>query len=404
MSDNRASVRMFVWVALVVWVAGVTSVSKALTIIPTFDSSITDDANAADIETGINNAIEEFESYLLNNVTVNITFKGDESIGLAMSNTVKFLPTYTNYLNRLQNNQMLSSYDTAALATLPAGPNNPATGDANMNITAPLERALGFNAVAESDSTISVKLSITNYLRTGPQDSDKYDLQQVVMHEITEALGAGGAGSTIGGGPEAGSLDLFRYSADGTRSYTTDPAATAYFSIDGGATNLRFFNQYRRDGSEDYADWATIPPNAFPQVQDAYSTPGVQLDLNTNELIALDVVGWNVRYPSVNWTGLGADNKASTAANWSPNLPWSGDTLVFDDSPSTDVQMNLLLGALRGISFPATAPAYTLRFPANVDLELTGTGIINSSPSTRRSFCNRASTAIPSIRPFQRRP
>lgn len=268
--------------------------SANVTIVPTFASSITGNPNAADIETGINNAIAQVSGYLTNNVTVHITFEADENVGLGQSNTTFFFPTYTDYLNRLHNNQTLSADDNTALATLPAGPNNPSNGGNSMFVSSALYRALGNNTAIATDSVISVKTSICNLLRTGPQDPNKYDLQQVVMHEICEALGSGGAGSTIGGGPSAGTLDLYRYSASGVRSRTTDPNATAYFSINGGATNLSFFNQ---NGGGDYADWATTPPNAFPQVQDAFSTPGVQLNLDATELTALDVVGWNVAVP-----------------------------------------------------------------------------------------------------------
>jgi hypothetical protein len=73
------------------------------------------------------------------------------------------------------------------------------------------------------------------------------------------------------------------------RSYSTS-ATTAYFSIDGGATNLSFFNQ---TAGADYSDWnGSLDPN--PQVQDAFGTPGTQLDLSSNELTSLDVVGWNL--------------------------------------------------------------------------------------------------------------
>jgi hypothetical protein len=163
-----------------------------------------------------------------------------------------------------------------------------------MTLPLPLLRALGEssgNNGTNPDSTISLKTSLMNFSRTGPQDPDKYDMQQVVMHELSEVMGAGGGGSQLGNaGTNVGTLDLYRYSAAGVRSYSTS-AATSYFSINGGTTNLSYFNQ---DAGGDYADWATIPPNSTPQVQDAFGTPGTQLDLDSAELTALDVVGWNV--------------------------------------------------------------------------------------------------------------
>ena len=138
--------------------------------------------------------------------------------------------------------------------------------------------------------------SITNPPNT--QDGNQYSLQSVATHEIDEVLGIGGSGSTIGGGLSGvavGDLDLFRYAGLGARSYTTDSTATSYFSIDGGATVLSYFNQ--QGGGSDYADWASDPlPQGFgPQVQDAYSSPGVSPTLGTSELTAFNAIGYSVQ-------------------------------------------------------------------------------------------------------------
>ncbi len=72
------------------------------------------------------------------------------------------------------------------------------------------------------------------------------------------------------------------------RSLTVDPAATAYFSIDGGVTAIANFNQ---SGAGDYGDWAS---SATPRIQDAFAPPGVQIDIGPAELTALDVIGWDL--------------------------------------------------------------------------------------------------------------
>ena len=49
-----------------------------------------------------------------------------------------------------------------------------------------------------------------------------------------------------------GSLDLYRYSAQGTPSYTSSISASAYYSINGGTAPLAYFNQ---TGNGDYGDF-----------------------------------------------------------------------------------------------------------------------------------------------------
>lgn len=158
----------------------------------------------------------------------------------------------------------------------------------------PLLRAIGESALGDNnggfDSTIGLNTSITNPTRTGPQDPNKYDLEQVALHEITEVLGAGGGGSQLGGGG-TGPLDLFRYRAAGVRSYTTATSEFSYFSTTAGKTNRGYFNQ---DAGGDYADWSSSN-NGFPRVQDAFSTPGIQLDIDGGEWLGLDVVGQTLK-------------------------------------------------------------------------------------------------------------
>ena len=100
-----------------------------------------------------------------------------------------------------------------------------------------------------------------------------YDATASFEHEIDEVLGGGGSGSTLndiveyptwyksayGVFPQSnpytsyeGPLDLYRYSAAYKPSFTTSSTATAYFSVDGGVTDIVGFNQY---SSGDYGDF-----------------------------------------------------------------------------------------------------------------------------------------------------
>jgi hypothetical protein len=267
----------------------------------TFESSITSNPNAVEIEAGINQAISRLESDIATPVTVAIDF-ASMSGGLGESSTYEGSTSYTSFRSQLAS-RATSAEDAQALATLPVQTNNPVNGDANVEVTTALFRALGFNAnppAGQPDSTISLNLSLLNLSRTGAQNPSDYDLQAVVTHEMDEVLGSGGAGSQLNYAVESngnsttgipvGPMDLFRYSAAGVRSFSTSSSVTSYFSINGGVTNLVGFNQQGASGS-DFGDWAT---GVTPQVQDAYGTPGVDINLGSNELKALDVVGWTL--------------------------------------------------------------------------------------------------------------
>ncbi len=264
------------------------NVHAGLVINATFASSITGDANASAIEAGINAAISRVQNAIASNVTVNITFQ--EGGGLGGSSTYIGSIPYSAYLNALQTQQVISANDTKAIASLPAGPNNPVNGNSDVFLTTPLLRALGFSASVASDSTITLNTSIMNLSRTGAQNGSFYDLQAVAAHEIDEVLGIGGPGSALPSLTGAvGVLDLFRYSAAGVRSFTTSSSATSYFSIDGGVTDIVGFNQ--AGGGSDYSDWAST---GTKRVQDAYGTPGADVDIGSAELTALDVVGYDL--------------------------------------------------------------------------------------------------------------
>ncbi len=270
-----------------------------LTIIPTFDGSITSDSNSGAIEAGINAMITRVEADITNPITVNITY-AEENSGLGGSESF-FYPNipYSTYLNSLQHNQILSPSDNTALASLPAGPNNPVDGSPGVNVNVMLATALGIQNFTGTAGTISLNTSIMNLARTGSQNPSFYDLQSVAGHETDEILGIGGPGTVL---PDAttgsvGVLDLFRYASPGVRSFTTNPSVNAYFSIDGGTTNLVNFDQ-NNEGA-DFADWGNGIPNAEagnipPQMQDSFGTPGAMVNIGPNELTALDVVGYNL--------------------------------------------------------------------------------------------------------------
>jgi len=285
--------------------------SGGLVITPIYDSTIQNDANAAKIEATIQAAINNIESYVSNSVTVSITFS-ETSSGLAQSNTNYYSTSYASYVTALQNNQTRTVNDNTAIASLGSGTSvNPVNGTTNIEATESLLEALGVNITQNGNAfgpltvplsgTVQLNTSLMNISRTGTQNPNLYDLEAAATHEMDEILGIGGAGSLLsqGTGGDVGVLDLYRYSGNGVRSFTAAAGPDPYFSINGGATNLVYFNQnYANDGS-DFSDWGNGTTgaqagNTPPNVQDAYGTPGAQDNLGKYEMTAFDVVGWNL--------------------------------------------------------------------------------------------------------------
>jgi hypothetical protein len=134
----------------------------AFVITPTFDSSITSDLNAAAIEGTINNAISIYEAKFTDSITVNIKFN-EMTSGLGQDTTSFSNVAYSAYLAALSADAKTSN-DTTALAHLPAGPNNPVNGDANINVTTANLRAVGINVNPPGgfDGLIGLNTSITS--------------------------------------------------------------------------------------------------------------------------------------------------------------------------------------------------------------------------------------------------
>jgi hypothetical protein len=317
-------------VAVVLFGAGTLAHAGSITINATFDPSL----SAAD-DAAINAAIAAIESSITSpdNLTVNLYYNSMTG-GLGESLTSFFGPTYQQYYNALaavatQPNQLTA---LASLGPAPTGPGsgNPLTGSAQIDITTAEARNLGFSVSGgvtvgsvNYDSEISLNTSIT--FPPQPNNGSNYGLQAVANHETDEALGIGGAGSTIGGSgffANPGDLDLYRYtcsipvatlvatltcpSGDASRtdsgSTPTDETPTSYFSINGGLTVLSFFNQ---SPGADYGDWLSdcgditvctngLPDGFVPQVQDAFGGPATNPALGVNEITAFNAIGYDL--------------------------------------------------------------------------------------------------------------
>ena len=185
--------------------------NTTLLIAPTFDSSITNDANASAITNGINSAIQALEQLIADPVCVKILFM-ETSSGLGASLTpltniayaqyrMDFSSKYSHYF---RSNPVNQANFGLALSNMPAGPNTGINSNTQVWTTAAHLASIGetnlaamlINGNGGLDSTISLNMSILNLSRPG-QNPGNYDLQDTVLHEVDEVLAIGGNGSLL---------------------------------------------------------------------------------------------------------------------------------------------------------------------------------------------------------------
>jgi len=141
--------------------------------------------------------------------------------------------------------------------------------------------------------------------------TNNYDIFSVIEHETDEVLGTASCVTTstspitdaCATGPHPGfenaaAVDLFRYSAPGTRTFGT-VGGTAYFSANGGTTDL-YGNTYNTSDNGD--DWADFTNNCT-FVQDGVGCLNQSFDITTDgpgntagpEEAILNAVGYNLQ-------------------------------------------------------------------------------------------------------------
>jgi hypothetical protein len=274
-----------------------------LVITPNFDSSITGNANAAAIEGAINTAIATTEGLYSNSVTLNVTFTYNPDVpgNLGRSFETFFGVSYNQYITALRADLAANPHNTVlatALANLASG--NDANGQTDLAVAGNQLTMLGF-AGRPGNARINLNNNVA-FAFSGPVPSNQFDAVGVLEHELNQVLGGGGAGSQplmfmangcVGSNGaffcgKFGPLDLYRYSALGTPSFSTSIADKSYFSVDGGATSIVSFNQDSRGDFGDFAGAGQLIQNAFngPGQFEAYTT-------SSPEFAMMESIGWN---------------------------------------------------------------------------------------------------------------
>jgi hypothetical protein len=330
----------------------------ALTIVPTWDSSVTSSPEATQIEAAVSAAIQFLEASFTNNVTLNIDVGWGEVDGdtigkkdAASSETNGDFFTYSQVRQALASHAT-SADDAAALQAL--SPTVDPTNGGTFFITTADEKALGLFSGSSSDTDGWIGLNSTLAWTFDPDNravAGDYDAIGAIEHEITEVMGRlGFLGDKSAFDPpvpnDYGIMDLFRYSSPGVRALSP---GLGYFSVDGQTMLTEFNNSKVTPG--DQADW---DPNTVYGDSFGSSAPSEQEDVTATDLRVMDVIGYTLASTSTTFPGLLRDydvevNGGTGTVSGGPNnvsdhlagvstLSFLDGVLIFDpNSPSAEV-------------------------------------------------------------------
>jgi hypothetical protein len=261
-------------------------------------------------ETAIIAATNQIASYYSNNVTINILFGANISIGNgAETRTGYYGNAYAAYTNRLTTNSAANPANTvlaSAVANFTKGNGAAGTNTAGLPV---VETSADLRANGRTTAT-ALYDSNGNFVGSGGTIDGVVMLGigasvATAVHEIDEVMGGGGPGSTLGAGnPQVpfncsftgstkclGGTDLYRYSANNTPAYnSTQPA---YLSVNGGASAIAQFNNGGVMG--DAGDFTTSPCLIQSWRVCGVSTDfnGVSYTVGSAEYQMMEALGWD---------------------------------------------------------------------------------------------------------------
>lgn len=192
------------------------------------------------------------------------------------------LASYAGWTSRLAADAT-TALDAVAVAHVPGS-----VPGGSVLVTSAEARAAGLAAVVPSDGSIEFtsNTAVTFATTRAALTAGAYDLIGVAQHEIGHLLGF--VSSLDFGLTSRSALDLFRYSAVGTPSFTVGQAA--YLSVDGGASII---GPLSPGGQLQASHWRSGTGGLL----DPTVTAGVVQTITERDILALDAIGWDAAVP-----------------------------------------------------------------------------------------------------------
>jgi hypothetical protein len=307
--------------------------SHALTILPHYDASITGLSNAANVEAAFNAVARDYATSFNNPAIVNVNVSWGSVAGQALPSnavgaSVDNLYGYFSYgqvRNDLTSFSARNPSDSALATAVRSLPKSTPAGPSQYVVPSAEAKALGLISPTQGslDGSIGFAGSTSGY-DFNPADgvaAGAYDFEAVAAHEMAEVLGRIGGISSPSPAWRT-PFDLYRYRAPGVLDAGYNDSA--YFSINGGVTDLKDFNASSLGG--DRSDWATL--TSVYDVSNAFIAKGHSYNLSAVDLTALDVLGW------------GGSNLGDTAAGTPGRTAFS----LISAAPEPQQWMLLILG------------------------------------------------------------
>lgn len=256
----------------------------------TYDSSVTSQSNAAQLEGAMQAAVQFYEAAFTNNITINVDFQYAPISGNVFAeNSFQYSTfTYSQIVAALKANDT-SAVDAEAYLTLPVSDPTGGSGD-DYALTTAQARALGLSSFTPTfDDVVTLNsnapLNLNPFDRSAPGE---LDVIGALEHEMSEGgMGRIGSMGTYEASGVWTPLDLFRYSAPGVRQLTPNSSVNAYFSLNGQQLLTEYNNP---TNGADAADW-------LPSIQgDSYgnSYTGVESRVTLTDLQEDEILGWHL--------------------------------------------------------------------------------------------------------------